>query len=80
MSLDLVFVVAAAAVFGPLLLIVALMVRTAEPMTGQAGAGHPTPHPEDGLRWPIFDDRPPARKPSGAIGARLRVPDGRTEA
>ena len=80
MSLDLVAVVAVAAVVGSMLLIVALIARTAVPITGEAGAAHPTPHPEDGLRWPIFDDRPPARKPSGAIGARLQVPDGRTEA
>jgi hypothetical protein len=79
MSLDLIFV-AVAAVFGPMLLIVALIVRAARPMTDEAGAAHPALHPEDGLRWPIFDDRPPARKPSSAIGARLRVPDGRTEA
>ena len=79
MSLDVVSVAVVAVVFGPVL-IVALIFRTAGPMTSDAGSAHPTQHPEDGLRWPIFDDLPPARKPSGAIGARLRVPDGRTEA
>ena len=81
MSLELVFV-AVAAVFGPMLLIVALIVRSAGPMTAgprRRRARQPC-IPKTACAGRPSTMRPTARKPTGAIGARLRVPDGRTEA
>jgi hypothetical protein len=70
MSLDL--IVALAVVFGPMALILALIVRTADPVSQAHPARKPDVPGEQGLRWPI-DVASVPRVPSGAQHAQRRL-------